>query len=142
ARIRYACSDNDALPLETESVDVAFAACVFHHIEPPERDRWARELLRVLKPQARLFLFEHNPFNPLTVRVLRSVPFHEGVVLLNPGETSRLLERPGFAASAPRFSFFFPKRLAALRRFEPALRRVPLGAQYFVIGTRPADGQD
>jgi SAM-dependent methyltransferase len=141
-RITYSSSDDNALPLESESTDVAFTSCVFHHIEPREREHWARELLRVLRPGARLFLFEHNPFNPLTVRVVRSVPFDEGVVLLKPGEARGLLERAGFATSAPRFYFFFPRSLSALRRLEPALSRVPLGAQYFVIGKRPRDAHD
>jgi SAM-dependent methyltransferase len=126
------------LPLPDASVAAAFTSCVFHHIEPGEREHWARELRRVLEPGAPLFLFEHNPYNPLTVRVVRRVPFDEGVVLLTPRDATELLRRAGFATSPPWFYFFFPAFLRMFRTLEPALRRVPFGAQYFVVGRRSA----
>jgi ubiquinone/menaquinone biosynthesis C-methylase UbiE len=134
-RIRY-LSDLRSIPLADDSIQAAFAACVFHHIDPKERERWGRELRRVLAPGASLFLFEHNPFNPLTVRVVRNVPFDEGVALLRPREARRLLDRCGLTTAPPIFYFFFPHRLRALRVLEPVLRRVPVGAQYFVVGRR------
>lgn len=133
-RFEYVSPSGNRLPLDDASMAAAFASCVFHHIEPAERHHWARELRRVLQPGAPLFLFEHNPYNPLTVRVVRRVPFDEGVILLKPRDALGLLRRAGFATSRPWYYFFFPAFLRMLRRIEPALRRIPLGAQYFIVG--------
>ena len=132
--IRYQAAAGGRLPFAGGTFDAAFTSCVFHHIEPAERLQWAREIRRVLLPGAPLLLFEHNPWNPLTVRVVQSIPFDEGVVLLKPGYTTNLLRAAGFKTSAAWFYFFFPRILRGLRPLERWLRRVPIGAQYFVVG--------
>ena len=58
---RRALIENDRLPLPNESVDLAFSACVFHHIPHEAHQHWFRELLRVTRPGGRLVIFEHNP---------------------------------------------------------------------------------
>ena len=135
-RVRFVASGENRLPFADASFDLAFTSCVFHHIEPAERGHWARELARVLVPGAPLFVFEHNPYNPLTRQVVRNIPFDEGVQLLRPSEAVRLLEAAGLRASPPRFYFFFPRWASALRPLEPALRWLPIGAQYYVAGWR------
>jgi ubiquinone/menaquinone biosynthesis C-methylase UbiE len=135
--VTFVSSAEEGLPIPDANVDAVFTSCVFHHIDPDQRPYWADELRRVLKPGGRLFLFEHNPFNPLTVRVVRRIPFDEGVVLLKASDTTELLRHAGFEVDTPWFYFFFPHLLSALRVFERWLRRVPVGAQYFVVGTRP-----
>ena len=136
--VRYLSAAGGRLPFDDRTFDAAFTSCVFHHIELAERLQWAGELRRVLIPGAPLFLFEHNPWNPLTVRVVRSIPFDEGVTLLKPDYTTRLLRAAGFTTSPPWFYFFFPKILRVLRPLEPRLRRVPIGAQYYVVGRSSA----
>jgi ubiquinone/menaquinone biosynthesis C-methylase UbiE len=132
-RIAYISTTEPRLPLADGSIAAAFTSCVFHHIEERDREHWASELRRVLEPHAPLFLFEHNPYNPLTVRVVRRVPFDEGVILLTPAVATDLLQRAGFITQSPWFYFFFPAFLRVFRRIEPALKRIPLGAQYFVV---------
>lgn len=132
-RIRYTEGSGDRLPFGDASFDAAFTSCVFHHIEPRSRLTWARELRRVLAPTAPLFLFEHNPWNPLTVRVVRSIPFDEGVALLTGPDTMRLLRAAGFRTARPWYYFFFPSPLRALRPLERWLKWIPLGAQYYVV---------
>lgn len=61
--ISFIHSLNDTLPLEDSSVDILYSVNVFHHIVYQERDRYARELLRVLKPSGALVIFETNPYN-------------------------------------------------------------------------------
>jgi hypothetical protein len=43
----------------------------------------------------------------------------------------------GFEVLHTDFLFFFPRALAVLRRLEPALRGVPLGAQYMCVARKP-----
>lgn len=133
-RTDFQVVDGDRLPFADGTFDSAFAACVFHHIERPQRARWASEIRRVLRPGGDFFLFEHNPYNPLTRRVVANVPFDEGVELLTPRETSTLLSEAGFETDAATFYFFFPHFLKRLRVAERWLRRLPLGGQYFVRG--------
>jgi SAM-dependent methyltransferase len=101
-----------------------------------ERVRWAREIARVLRPGGRLAMFEHNPLNPLTRRVVRRVPFDAGVRLLGLHEARALVRQSELRVVHTRCYFFFPRWLAALRFLEPALGRLPVGAQHLVVGER------
>jgi ubiquinone/menaquinone biosynthesis C-methylase UbiE len=134
---RFVHADAPALPFDDGTFDVVFTACVFHHIARGGQLHWSRELARVLRPGGVAFVFEHNPLNPVTVRAVRACPFDEGVELLRPGYTRALLAAAGLDAERPRFYFFFPSALRALRPAERWLGAVPLGAQYFVAARRP-----
>ncbi len=63
--------------------DIIVAVCVFHHISPPKRTKVLEEIHRILKPNGRFFLFEHNPINPLTQWIVRQTPMDKNAVLLN-----------------------------------------------------------
>lgn len=124
------------LPFEAGSFDAVTAACVFHHIEPDDRPAWMRELARVLRPGGRLLLFEHNPYNPLTRRVVRNVSFDAGVSLLTRRAAHALVRAAGLRVARSYYYFFFPRVLAWLRPAEPALGWLPLGGQYVVVAER------
>ena len=132
----FVCGGFDGLPFKDSVFDVVFASCVFHHIDRAEHSTWMGELVRVLASRGRLFIFEHNPLNPLTLRVVRNCPFDRGVVLLHPSYTHRLLSTGGVTAHRLCFYFFFPHVLRFLRPLERYLRWLPLGAQYFVVAER------
>jgi SAM-dependent methyltransferase len=127
--------ENGRLDWPDASFDLAMAACVFHHIPPAERLAWASELRRVLRPGGRLFLFEHNPANPLTRKVVRECAFDKDAILLPHKETLSLLQEAGFSATKLDYIVFFPRALAALRPLERALAWLPLGAQYVASAT-------
>jgi ubiquinone/menaquinone biosynthesis C-methylase UbiE len=133
--IEFATS-SDRLPFPDGSFDLVVAACVFHHIASGERAHWAGEIARVLRRGGRYAHFEHNPFNPLTQRVVRNVPFDAGVELLRCSESVRLLEAAGLRVKRERYYFFFPRFLAPLRTLEPIMGWIPMGGQYYVIGER------
>lgn len=118
------------MPFEDGTFDVVFASCVFHHIPPAMRRDAVAEMMRVTAPGGLLCIFEHNPLNPLTRKAVRDCPFDEGAVLLPEQESRTLLHEVGFGSVASRYILFFPRMLASLRRFEPALAGCPLGAQY------------
>ena len=124
------------LPLADESVDVVMAACVFHHVAPSERGLWIRELRRVLKPGGYLFIFEHNPLNPLTRKVVRECPFDADAILLRGGESTGLLRDAGLHALNLDYIVFFPRALKWFRPTERLLAKLPLGAQYAAYARR------
>lgn len=132
--VRFELIEGARIPLADDTVDLAFAACVYHHLDPRERGAWTAELRRVLRPGGLLFVFEHNPLNPLTRRVVRDCPFDEDAVLLPRRESLRLLREAGFGDAGVDYIVFFPGALARLRPLEPWLAALPLGAQYVAHG--------
>lgn len=126
-----------AIPHADSTFDIVVAACVFHHIAPAERSVWMREIGRVLRPGGWLFVFEHNPINPLTRKAVRECPFDADAVLLRSGELRGLAHEAALVDPAVDFIVFFPRALAALRFLEPSLSWLPLGAQYVVVARKP-----
>ena len=55
------------LPFPSHRFDVAFSACVFHHISVAEHVPLLSEIQRTLREHGTIAIFEHNPINPLTV---------------------------------------------------------------------------
>jgi SAM-dependent methyltransferase len=125
-------TDEDAIP--DAAFDVAVLSGVLHHVPADERGRVVSRVVAKLAPGGRLFVFEHNPFNPLTRRAVQACPFDDDAVLLPPGEVRSLLERAGLGAVRQDFVLFFPRALARLRPLEPLLRWCPLGAQTLTVG--------
>jgi SAM-dependent methyltransferase len=125
------------IPFDGE-FDVILVANVLHHIERGDHVPVLRQLKSRLSADGHIFIFEHNPFNPLTVRVVRACPFDEDAVLLSPVYTRRILTEAGFAWSTVRFTLFFPRILSFLRPLEKWLRKLPMGAQYYFVAGRGA----
>ena len=73
----YVSFDGASIPFPDNNFDIAYAMCVFHHIPHADHVLLLKELRRVIKPGGSLFIFEHNPLNPLTVRVVNTCPFDE-----------------------------------------------------------------
>jgi len=71
------------------------------------------------------------------VRGMRQNPFDAGVKMLFPWYLRKLVRSADLRARRPRFYVFYPKQLKGLRWSERYLRRVPIGAQYYVWGTKP-----
>ena len=112
--------------------DCILAANVFHHIPKEERELAIVKCRNLLAPNGVLFLFEHNPFNPVTRWIFERCPFDRDAQMLYKTETEALAVRAGLKVVDSAYTLFFPKQLAFLRGLEPALRRLPLGAQYYV----------
>jgi SAM-dependent methyltransferase len=125
---------SDALPLPSGSLDGAFACCVFHHIPPENHVMILKDLRRVLRPGAPLMVYEHNPMNPLTVRAVNTCPLDENAILIRADEMRSRFAEAGFGGISHHYRVFFPAFLRHLRPLENQLRKVPLGAQYFVLG--------
>lgn len=128
----YVRFDGAHIPCDDHRFDIAYAMCVFHHINHADHVALLRELKRVIKPGGSLFIFEHNPFNPLTVRVVNTCPFDENAHLIRGAEMKRRTLSAGFSKAKTRYRVFFPHFLRGLRPIEGALAWLPLGGQYYV----------
>ena len=117
--------------------DLAFCNGVFHHIPLAARAGAVDYVFRSLRPGGWFALWENNPWNPGTRYIMSRIPFDRDAITLSPPGGRRMLEAGGFAVVRTDFLFFFPRSLGWLRRLEPRLRSVPLGAQYLVLGRKP-----
>ena len=135
--VEYHLGDGRTLPFDDRSFDVAFAICVVHHVPPGEREPFARELARVVRPGGLGVVFEHNPLNPLTRLVVARCAFDDDAILLGVRETTRLLTAGGLGRPERRYVLFVPVDRPVVRRAERLLAPVPLGAQYYVAAERP-----
>lgn len=116
--------------------DAIFIAGVFHHIAVDQRGDVLADLRSRLKPNGSLFIFEHNPFNPVTRRIVNNCPYDEDAVLLTPGHLKKLVSKAGFRVLRHRYCLFFPPNFAALSTLERYLGLLPLGGQYWLKATR------
>ncbi len=124
------------IPFQDRSFDLAFTACVFHHIDQAHHSSLIEELYRVLKYGGMVFIFEHNPMNPFTTYTVNRCPFDENAVLINPRKLHNLIKVSGFNKTLLRYRIFFPSFLRFFRPAEKYLTWLPLGAQYFVAGRK------
>jgi SAM-dependent methyltransferase len=133
--ITFSTFDGHHIPFESE-FDVVLVANVFHHIPPAEHVAVLKHISGKMAGQGYLFIFEHNPFNPLTRKVVNSCEFDKDAVLLSPLYTGRILQAGGFSWRTIRFIHFVPKFIAFLTPLERLLRKFPLGAQYYFIAKK------
>lgn len=124
------------IPFPDASFDIVFAACVFHHIDHDEHVPLLVELRRVLNLGGMLFVFEHNPYNPLTVKTVSDCPFDENARLIPAPDMCRRISEAGFNGTRIRYRIFFPRALRALRLLENKMTWLPLGAQYYAFAVK------
>lgn len=128
--------DADCLDLPSNSVAMAFSACVFHHIRPEQHMNWVTELYRVTRPGGIVLLFEHNPVNPLTRYAVNKCAFDENAILLHPSDLRSRLRSAGWTGLRTRYHVFFPGFLRAFRPLEAGLGWLALGGQYSVFAVK------
>jgi SAM-dependent methyltransferase len=128
--------DGKKLPFPDDTFDLAFAACVFHHIPHEEHINLLAEWRRVLKPGGLAVVFEHNPLNPLTLHAVNTCPFDANAKLIYSHAMMRNLRTSGFLDVKNNYRLFFPGPLRVLRPLERWLNWCPLGAQYMTFAIK------
>ena len=118
---------------DLNTYDLIFVSCVFHHIEPKSRGQVLCSLVKCLKHQGSLIIFEHNPYNPLTQLVVKTSPIDKGVKLLKMSELLQMGNQLENVSCNGAYTVFFPSFMKKLRKLEKSkLKHVKLGAQYYV----------
>lgn len=122
------------IPFQDESIDVVFVAGVLHHVEYIFHAAIVKEIFRVLKKGGRVYIFEHNPLNPLTRYLVNTCVFDKDARLLKSNYAIRLLLKCGLKIMGKHFIIFFPRKglFTKLIFLEKYLQWLPLGGQYFV----------
>jgi SAM-dependent methyltransferase len=125
----------------TPSGNIPFAFCngVFHHIPPAERLE-ALALIHASLTVGGMFAFwENNPWNPAVLYSMSLNEFDRNAQTISPWSAIGLLKASGFHVQFVDFCFFFPQFARKLRVCEPALRWLPVGAQYLVVAQKRAN---
>jgi SAM-dependent methyltransferase len=126
-------SDSEQLSIDYQLI---VAANVLHHIPREQRQNVFRDLVNQLASGGNLVVFEHNPANPVTRRVVERCPFDKDAVLLPPAETIGYVNAAGLTLLRRDYIVFMPRFLAWLRPLEPGLAWLPAGAQYAVVARK------
>jgi SAM-dependent methyltransferase len=130
--VRYELAERGRLPFRDGKFHLVFAVCVVQVVGAEERPRFVSELARVTRPNGLVVIFEHNPYNPLTRLVVRRCDFGQDARMLRRAQAERLLHENGLTPIDHGFVLLFPSRRKHVLAVERALRRLPLGAQYYV----------
>lgn len=114
-----------------ESFDLVFCSVVYHHIPVADRQKATDGIYKSLKKGGELFIFEHNPLNPVTRKLVERCPYDEDAVLLGPRDMKAMASASGFSSFMVRYYLYFPPALG-LSMFEKFLYLLPLGGQYML----------
>lgn len=109
--------------------DIVFCSVVYHHIPIDERQLTTNEIYNCLVSKGEFFVFEHNPLNPVTRRLVERCPYDEDAVLLSPKKMKSMAKRAGFDNFLVRYYLYFPPALK-ISFLEKFLLTIPLGGQY------------
>ena len=132
--VSYAAYDGDHLPYPDNQFDVTFCICVLHHVPP---DRWSQfvgEMHRVTRTGGLVVIYEHNPKNPLTRKVVRDCAFDRDAVLLTIAQTRALLTAAGCLDVTTRSILTLPPIGGFVEKLDGLFARLPLGSQYRATG--------
>jgi len=132
----FLVGDSSNIPFKSKYFNAVLLSCVFHHIPVDKREGTLKEIHRVLKKGGWLFIFEHNPFNPLTRKVVKSCVFDKDIDLITKKRCLIELKNQGFSIVEAKYIVFFTKTFKCFRRLESKLGKLFLGAQYFVAAKR------
>lgn len=113
--------------------DLIFIAGVFHHVAPDLRSTLSFQIAKLLKKGGKIIVFEHNPNNPVTRKLVRDCPFDTDAVLIGMQDLIKLLINSDLHLKSSGYTLFFPPKFNQLLRLEKYMRWIPFGGQYFIV---------
>lgn len=123
---------NDWTEIKNDYFDLVLIANVMHHIPVSERIAALSACRNALRNRGAIFVFEHNPYNPLTRYVFERCPFDADAEMLSLQSMTELARDSNCNIIRSEYTLFFPRPLKFLRPTERLFQRLPLGAQYYV----------
>ena len=118
------------------NIPLGFCNGVFHHIPPADRLDALGYIRAALSDNGIFAFWENNPWNPVVVYTMSLNEFDRNAETLSPSHSVRLLKQAGFRIISIDYCSFFPHFARQLRGLEPALRWLPMGAQYLVLARK------
>ncbi len=109
--------------------DLIFVAGVIHHVNPDQYDEVFHDLYSLLTLDGNLFIFEHNPFNPVTRRIVSNCEFDVDAILISQNSLRSMAVQHNLKAVDSGYFLFLP--WAFFSRVESVLSRIALGGQYW-----------
>ena len=120
--------------LETnEKFDLIFISAVVHHVKSGDRDDLFKNIYNLLSPNGVMFVFEHNPYNPVTLKMVTNCEFDADAELIKKNDLINLCKKNNFKIIKSGYIHFFPSKLSFLFKLESYLKWFFLGAQYFCL---------
>jgi SAM-dependent methyltransferase len=134
---KYSWYDGEKLPFPDEAFDVAIAICVLHHVPMSKRFKLVNEMVRVVRSQGIVAIFEHNPLNPLTRHAVNSCELDRDAILLPSREAMDMLQDAAHVQPGLCHYLYSPLGGRVGVALDKALHRLPLGGQYVAWVQRP-----
>ena len=120
--------------IEHHKFDIIFIAGVFHHIAIKDREKVLKLLNSIINEDGKIIIFEHNPYNPLTQKIVSNCIFDADANLLYMKQLCSLINATqGLEVNKSAYTLFFPEFLKKLVGIEKYLGWLPLGGQYYVL---------
>lgn len=132
--VHFESYDGKKIPYQDGSFDILLLACVLHHVPHEQHEQLLCECRRVLKENGCIYIFEHNPLNPLTRKIVKDCIFDKDAVLVQKGKLKRTLRQAGFSNLKVVYTIFLPRKgiFNKIIGIEALLKWLPLGGQYYV----------
>lgn len=119
-----------------KTYDIIFSAGVFHHILPEFQSDVIKDLRNLMVDTGKIIIWEHNPLNPVTRKIVKECEFDKDAILISPEEMKNLFGQNKICLDRLIYTGFFPKPLQFFVKFEKYLEKIPLGAQYVAVGNK------
>jgi ubiquinone/menaquinone biosynthesis C-methylase UbiE len=134
--VTYDTYEGEQLPYADNSFSLAYCVCVVHHVPPASWQRFVNELARVVKPGGMVVVYEHNPWHPLTRKVVSDCAFDRDAVLIAMPRMRDLLHNAGCQNVSTKSILTLPPGHAIFERLDALFSRLPFGSQYRAVGLR------
>lgn len=130
--------DGENMPFDENTFDLVFLVGTLHHVDKTYHLKLMQQACRVMKQGGRMYNFEHNPWNPVTQKLVKDCPFDVDAVLVTAPYVKQLEQNAGFKNCTTRFTLFFPRHkiFKPLLALEKHMAWIPLGGQYYIQATK------
>ena len=113
--------------------DVVFISNILHHINENDHLKTIMTCGNFLKPEGYIYLFEHNPLNPITRIIFKKSPLDKHAKMIRLNNIVKLSQLAKMKIVNKQYNLFFPKQLSLLRFIERLIKWIPIGAQYMIV---------